>query len=56
MDVSDALQAAINHEERKEFLNPFYPPQGKYKISKTIYIPTVVCLIGYGELPGIYSG
>ena len=24
-------------------------PEGKYKISKTIYIPTAIRLIGYGE-------
>lgn len=48
-DVSDALQAAINEVHKKSNLGIVFLPEGIYKISKTIYIPRAVRLIGYGE-------
>jgi len=49
MDVSDALQAAINQVKRERNFGILFIPEGKYKISKTIYIPTAIRLIGYGK-------
>ena len=49
MDVSDALQAAINQVKKEKNFGILFIPEGKYKISKTIYIPGAVRLIGYGK-------
>ncbi len=48
-DVSDALQAAINQVKKERNFGILFIPEGKYKISKTIYIPGAIRLIGYGE-------
>ena len=44
MDVSDALQAAINQVKKEKNFGILFIPEGKYKISKTIYIPTAIRL------------
>jgi len=49
MDVSDALQAAINQLKREKSFGILFIPEGKYMISKTIYIPPAIRLIGYGK-------
>lgn len=46
-DVSNALQEAINQVKAKNF-GILFIPQGQYMISKTIYIPQAVRVIGYG--------
>jgi sugar lactone lactonase YvrE len=48
-DVSDALQNAINQLRREKNFGILFIPEGKYKISKTIYIPGAIRLIGYGK-------
>lgn len=48
-DVSDALQSAINELKTRDNFGILFIPEGKYLISKTIYIPTAVRLIGYGK-------
>lgn len=48
MDVSDALQTAINQVKTEKGFGILFLPEGKYRISKTIYIPGSVRLIGYG--------
>ena len=48
-DVSDALQKAINQLKREKSLGILFIPEGKYKISKTIYIPGAIRVIGYGK-------
>ena len=48
-DVSDALQAAIYKVKRTRNFGILFIPEGKYRISKTIYIPTAVRIIGYGK-------
>lgn len=48
-DVSDALQQAINHIKNEKNFGILFIPQGTYKISRTIYIPKAVRLIGYGQ-------
>lgn len=48
-DVSEALQAAINQVKDKYNFGIVFIPEGKYRISKTIYIPKAVRVIGYGE-------
>ncbi len=48
MDVSDALQQALNRVKEQYNFGIVFLPEGKYKISKTIYIPNAVRLIGYG--------
>lgn len=48
-DVSDALQEAINKVQREHNFGIVFIPEGTYKISKTIYIPKAVRLIGYGN-------
>jgi Pectate lyase superfamily protein/SMP-30/Gluconolactonase/LRE-like region len=48
MDVSDVLQAAINQVKNEKNFGILFIPEGKYRISKTIYIPGSIRLIGYG--------
>lgn len=48
-DVSDALQKAINKVKSEKNFGTLFIPEGKYLISKTIYVPGAVRLIGYGE-------
>jgi Pectate lyase superfamily protein len=48
MDVSDALQAAINQVKTEKSFGILFIAEGKYRISKTIYIPGSIRLIGYG--------
>ncbi|HEX2967462.1 MAG TPA: glycosyl hydrolase family 28-related protein [Bacteroidales bacterium] len=48
-DVSAALQDAINQVKKERNFGILYIPEGTYRISKTIYIPGAVRLIGYGE-------
>ncbi|GHT33742.1 hypothetical protein AGMMS49574_20030 [Bacteroidia bacterium] len=56
-DVSDALQDAVNQVKRQYNFGIVFIPEGVYKISKTIYIPQAVRLIGYGkERPLILLG
>jgi len=48
-DVSDELQKAINQVKQEKNFGILFVPEGKYLISKTIYIPGAVRLIGYGK-------
>src|SRR5690349_13118209 len=48
-DVSDELQRAINEVKTNFNFGIVFIPEGIYKISKTIYIPTAVRVIGYGK-------
>jgi sugar lactone lactonase YvrE len=48
-DVSDALQQAINLVKTKYNFGIVFIPEGKYLISKTIYVPQAVRIIGYGK-------
>lgn len=48
-DVSDELQRAINQIKNEKNFGILFIPEGSYLISKTIYIPKAVRLIGYGK-------
>ncbi|RDC54909.1 gluconolaconase [Pedobacter chinensis] len=48
-DISDELQTAINQLKTKNNFGILFIPEGKYLISKTIYIPNAIRLIGYGN-------
>jgi sugar lactone lactonase YvrE len=48
-DVSDALQAAIDGLKTTRNYGIVFIPEGTYRISKTIYVPPAVRLIGYGR-------
>lgn len=48
-DVSEALQEAINQVKRERNFGILFIPEGKYVISRTIYIPNAIRLIGYGK-------
>ncbi|HEY9002884.1 MAG TPA: glycosyl hydrolase family 28-related protein [Mucilaginibacter sp.] len=48
-DVSDALQQAINDLKTSHNFGILFIPEGTYRISKTIYIPQAIRLIGYGK-------
>ena len=48
-DVSDALQNAINQLKKQKNFGILFIPEGRYIISKTIYIPNAIRLIGFGE-------
>lgn len=48
MDVSDALQSAINQLKTEKNFGIIFIPEGKYRITKTIYVPGAIRLIGYG--------
>jgi hypothetical protein len=47
-DVSNALQTIINQVKREKNFGIIYIPEGTYRISKTIYVPQAIRLIGYG--------
>ena len=48
-DVSGALQYAINGLKETRNFGILFIPEGSYLISKTIYVPPSVRLIGYGQ-------
>jgi hypothetical protein len=48
-DVSEALQFAINKIKKEKNFGILFIPEGKYLISKTIYVPKAIRIIGYGE-------
>ena len=48
-DVSDALQQAIRTVKTRYNFGIVFIPEGKYLITKTIYVPTAIRLIGYGK-------
>src|SRR5882672_4494542 len=48
-DVSDQLQSAINQLKKEKNFGILFIPEGVYAISKTIYIPAAIRLIGYGK-------
>ena len=47
-DVSDALQEAINKLKLEQNFGIIFIPEGTYAISRTIYIPAAIRIIGYG--------
>ena len=48
-DVSDELQRAVNEVKLNFNFGIVFIPEGQYLITKTIYIPTAVRVIGYGK-------
>jgi hypothetical protein len=48
-DVSTDLQAAINKVKIDKGFGILFIPEGKYLISKTIFVPPSIRLIGYGK-------
>ena len=48
-DVSAQLQSAINQLKTDRNFGILFIPEGSYTISKTIYIPASIRLIGYGR-------
>ena len=49
MDVSDALQQAIADLKTQHNFGVLFIPEGTYLVSKTIYVPQAIRLIGYGK-------
>lgn len=48
-DISTELQNAINQLKKDRNFGILFIPEGTYAISKTIYIPGAIRLIGYGK-------
>ncbi len=48
-DVTEALQLAINRLKKEKNFGVIFIPEGKYRISKTIYVPKAIRIIGYGK-------
>ncbi len=48
-DVSTELQKAIDQVKTEQNYGILFIPEGKYLISKTIYVPGAIRLIGYGK-------
>jgi Pectate lyase superfamily protein/SMP-30/Gluconolactonase/LRE-like region len=48
-DVSNELQLAINKLKIEKNIGILFIPEGKYLISKVIYIPKAIRIIGYGK-------
>lgn len=48
-DISQALQQAINKLKLENNFGIIFIPEGTYILSKTIYIPQAIRLIGYGK-------
>ena len=56
-DVSDALQSAVNKIKEERGFGTLYLPEGKYRISRTIFVPASIRIIGYGKVrPEIILG
>ncbi|MGI6340521.1 MAG: ThuA domain-containing protein [Bacteroidales bacterium] len=49
MDVTEALQGAINKLKLEQNFGIIFIPEGTYTISRTIYIPAAIRIIGYGR-------
>ena len=49
MDVSDILQKAITDLKAEKNFGILFIPEGTYKLTKTIYVPKAIRLIGYGN-------
>ncbi|MBE5959752.1 MAG: hypothetical protein E7254_12970 [Lachnospiraceae bacterium] len=49
IDVSDELQKAINSISMSKGYGTLFLKEGRYLLSKTIYIPKAVRIIGYGK-------
>lgn len=49
MDVTEALQTAINKVKTEKNFGILFIPEGKYRISKTILVPKAIRIIGYGK-------
>jgi len=48
-DVSQELQNALNRVANEQGFGILFVPEGKYRVSRTIYIPKAVRMIGYGK-------
>lgn len=48
-DVSEALQKAIDKLKLEQNFGIIFIPEGLYTISRTIYIPAAIRIIGYGK-------
>lgn len=48
-DISEQLQYAINQLKTDRNFGILFIPEGSYLISKTIYVPAAIRLIGYGK-------
>ncbi|MEI7524474.1 MAG: glycosyl hydrolase family 28-related protein [Mariniphaga sp.] len=48
-DITDLLQGAINKLKLEQNFGIIFIPEGRYLISKTIYVPAAIRLIGYGD-------
>lgn len=48
-DISKALQEAIDQLKKERNFGILFLPEGKYLISKTIYIPNAIRVIGFGK-------
>src|SRR5450759_96282 len=53
-DVSVQLQTAINQLKTDRNFGILFIPEGSYTISKTIYIPASIRLIGYGKTRPVF--
>ena len=49
MDISDVLQNALYDLKTTHNFGILFLPEGKYLISKTIYVPQAIRIIGYGK-------
>ena len=49
MDVSDILQKAIMDLKETKNFGILFVPEGTYKLTKTIYVPKAIRIIGYGR-------
>lgn len=47
-DVSDALQTAMNQVKKEKNFGILFIPEGNYRLTKTVMIPSGIRLIGYG--------
>ena len=48
-DVSVQLQEAIHAVVKQDGYGVLFVPEGKYLLSRTIYVPKAVRIIGYGK-------
>ena len=48
-DISEQLQSVIYQLKKEKNFGIVFIPEGNYLISKTIYVPAAIRLIGYGK-------
>jgi len=53
-DVSDTLQKVLNEIKSERGFGTLYLPEGKYLLTKTVYVPDAIRIVGYGRTRPVF--